>query len=69
MLPLCITVTVALVNAMSVMVSRQEAFGQSGAPGTGEVGPLVVTEKVTLPFFTSLAGIDSLPLTVMGAGF
>jgi len=63
------TVIVALVNAMFVMLSVHDEFGQSGAPGMGVAGGDVVTLKLTLPFLTSLAGIDSLPVTCTGAGF
>jgi len=61
--PPCMTVIVALVNDMSVIDSVHDEFGQSGAPGIGVVGGEVVTLNVTLPFFTSLAGIDWLPVT------
>jgi hypothetical protein len=63
------TVIVALVNARSVMRSVHDEFGQSGAPGIGVVGGWVVTANVTLPFLTSLAGMDWLPVTCTGAGF
>ncbi len=55
---------------MSVIVSVQLLPGQSGAPGIGfGDGGLVVTLNATFPFFTADAGIDSLPVTVTGAGF
>src|SRR5262249_25595097 len=57
------------VNAISVMASVQLEFGQSGAPGMGEVGGLVVTLNCALPFLIALAGIPTLPVTVTGAGF
>ncbi len=54
---------------MSVMISVHEELGQSGAPGIGVVGEFVVTLNGVLPFLSSLAGIDTLPVTVTGAGF
>ncbi len=65
----CWTVIVALVNARSVITSVHDEFGQPGAPGIGVTGGLVVTLKGVLPFLISLAGMDSLPVTVTGAGF
>src|SRR6266481_7754297 len=65
----CSTVTVALVNATSVIVSVQLGFGQPGAPGTGETGPAVVALKATLPFLIALAGMDCVPVSVTSAGF
>jgi len=65
----CWTVMVALVNDMSVMISVQLVLGHPGAPGIGDVGALVVTVNGVLPFIISLAGIASLPVTVIGAGF
>src|SRR5437879_9836548 len=59
----------ALMNDMSVMISVHEELGQSGAPGIGVVGEFVVTLNGVLPFLSSLAGIDTLPVTVTGAGF
>ena len=56
------TVMVALVNAMSVMSSVQFGFGQSGAPAIGVAGAFVVTLNGVLPFLSSLAGMDSLPV-------
>src|SRR2546426_4878036 len=50
----CETVTVALVNATSVMSSIQFGFGHSGAPATGVSGPAVTSTwlipNVVLPF-------------------
>jgi hypothetical protein len=57
------------VNFKSVIVSVHFEFGQSGAPGIGEVGRRVVTENGVVPFLTSLLGIGSCPATVAGAGF
>ena len=65
----CSTVIVAEVNARSSMLSVQFGFGQPGAPGTGVVGAVVVTENDVLPFLISDAGIATLPVTVIGAGF
>jgi len=65
----CSTVMTALMNDMSVMISVHEELGQSGAPGIGVVGEFVVTLNGVLPFLSSLAGIDTLPVTVTGAGF
>src|SRR5438445_4301726 len=59
----------ALMNDMSVMISVHDELGQSGAPGIGVVGEFVVTLNGALPFLSSLAGIDTLPVTVTGAGF
>src|SRR5207245_11504098 len=59
----------ALMNDMSVMISVHEELGQSGAPGIGVVGEFVVTLNGVLPFLSSLVGIDTLPVTVTGAGF
>jgi hypothetical protein len=47
---------------MPVIVSVQPEFGQSGAPGTGEVGGLVVTLNEALPFLTAPAGTAPDPL-------
>ena len=44
------------------MVSVQPEFGQSGAPGTGEVGSLVVTVKDVWPFLIAEAGMLADPL-------
>ncbi len=63
------TVIVALVKARSSMLSTQFLLGQSGAPSMDAGGGLVLTLKATFPFFTSDAGIVSLPVTVRGAGF
>lgn len=65
----CSTVIVAEVNARSSMLSVQFGFGQPGAPGIGVVGATVVTENDVFPFLISLAGIATLPVTVVGAGF
>ena len=65
----CSTVIVALVNAISVIVSLQLELGQSGAPGIGDAGARVVTLNGVLPFLISLAGIATLPVTSTGAGF
>src|SRR5690242_5542462 len=51
------------------MLSVQFAFGQPGAPGIGDVGGVVVTVNVVLPFLTSEAGIACEPATETGAGF
>jgi len=59
----------ALVKDMSVMISVHDELGQSGAPGIGLVGECVVKLKGVLPFLISLAGMDTLPVTVTGAGF
>src|SRR5438445_441264 len=67
--PFCCTVTVALVNATSVIVSVQFGFGQPGAPGIGDTGASVVTLNGVLPFLSSLAGIDCVPVSVTSAGF
>src|SRR2546427_11016460 len=64
----CSTVIVALVKAMSVMSSVHCEFGQSGAPGMGDSGASVVTVNGVLPFLISLAGIETLPVTLTGAG-
>jgi len=61
-------VIVADVNAMSVMVSVHCGFGQSGAPGIGVVGAVVVVEIVTLPFLMAPAGTAVDPVTVTAAG-
>jgi hypothetical protein len=55
--PPCTTVIVALVKDTSVIVSVHRRFGQSGAPGIGDVGAAVRTKKSTLPFLISLAGM------------
>jgi len=65
----CSMVMTALVKDMSVMISVHDELGQSGAPGIGVVGEFVVTLNGVLPFLTSLAGMDTLPVTVTGAGF
>ncbi len=65
----CSTVMTALVKDMSVMISVHDELGQSGAPGIGVAGEFVVTLKGVLPFLISLAGMDTLPVTVTGAGF
>ncbi len=65
----CCTVMTALVKDMSVMTSVHDALGQPGAPGIGVTGELVVTLNGVLPFLISLAGIDTLPVTVTSAGF
>src|SRR5262245_20033600 len=65
----CSTVMVALVNARSVIVSVHWVLGQPGAPGITDGGATVTTSKGVLPFLISDAGMASLPLTVMGAGF
>jgi len=65
----CSTVMTALVNDMSVIISVHDELGQSGAPGIGVVGEFVVTLNGVLPFLISLAGMDTLPVTVTGAGF
>ena len=65
----CSTVIVAEVNANSSMLSVQFGFGQPGAPGMGVVGAVVVTENGVFPFLISELGIDTLPVTVVGAGF
>ena len=66
----CWTMIVADVNCRSVMFSVQLLLGQSGAPGTGVVGGLVVTLKEALPFLISEAGIASgVAATETGAGF
>ena len=65
----CSTVIVAEVNANSLMLSVQFGFGQPGAPGMGVVGAVVTTENVVVPFLISEAGIATLPVTVVGAGF
>ena len=64
----CSTVIVALVKDMSVMISVHAELGQSGAPGIGLTGGFVVTLNGVLPFLISLAGMDTLPVTVTGAG-
>jgi hypothetical protein len=53
----CSTVSVALVNARSVMSSVHCGFGQSGAPGMGVTGWSVTTSKATFPFLISDSGI------------
>jgi hypothetical protein len=63
------TVSVALVNATSVMSSVQLEFGQSGAPGTGLGGPPVMTLNPTLPFLIEDPGIAWAPVKVTEAGF
>lgn len=63
------SVIVADVNAMSVMFSVHCGFGQSGAPGIGVVGGLVVVLIVTFPFLMSPAGIAVDPVTLTSAGF
>jgi hypothetical protein len=65
----CSTVMVAEVNARSSIDSLQFGFGQPGAPGMGVVGATVVTANGVFPFLISLAGIATLPKTVVGAGF
>ena len=65
----CSTVMTALVNDMSVIISVHDELGQSGAPGIGVVGEFVVTLNGVFPFLTSLPGIETLPVTVTGAGF
>ena len=67
--PPCSTVIVAEVNARSSMLWVQFGFGQPGAPGMGVVGAVVVTENGVVPFLISDAGIATLPVTVIGAGF
>jgi len=62
-------VMTALVNDMSAIISVHDELGQSGAPGIGVVGEFVVTLNGVFPFLTSLPGIDTLPVTVTGAGF
>jgi hypothetical protein len=52
----CWTVTVALVNETSVIVSVQFTPGHSGAPGIGDTGGSVVTANATLPFLISPLG-------------
>lgn len=54
----CSIVIVALVKARSVIASVHRGFGQSGAPAIVADGAVVVTSKVTVPFLTSLAGMD-----------
>jgi hypothetical protein len=63
------SVIVADVNAMSVIVSVQFGFGQSGAPAIGVVGAPVVVAIVTLPFLMSPAGTAVEPVTSTSAGF
>src|SRR3990172_12737091 len=65
----CSTVIVALVNARSRMFSLQPGLGQSGAPGIDDGGAVVVTLNGVLPFLISDAGIETLPVTLIGAGF
>jgi len=60
----CHTLILALVQVILVIVSVQLEFGQSGAPGTGEAGGLVVTLNEALPFFTEPAGTIPVPLAV-----
>ena len=67
--PPWLTVSVALVNATSVIVSVQFGFGHPGAPGMGVTGPSVMTSNGVLPFLISLAGIDWVPVRVTSAGF
>ena len=62
-------VMTALVNDMSAIISVHDELGQSGAPGIGVVGEFVLTLNGVFPFLTSLPGIDTLPVTVTGAGF
>jgi hypothetical protein len=65
----CWTMIVADVNARSTMPSVQWGLGQSGASAIGVVGSTVVTEKSTLPFLISDAGIATASVTVSGGGF
>jgi hypothetical protein len=63
-------VIVALVNLTWVIVAVQLLLGQPPAvPFTGCGTGLVVTLKATVPFLTSLAGIDSVPVAVTEPGF
>ena len=66
----CSTVMTADVNARSVMTSVQPLLGQSGAPGMGLTGGLVVRLNDALPFLIAPAGIDwGVADTATGAGF
>jgi hypothetical protein len=65
----CWTVIVALVNATSVIDSVQLEPGHPGAPGIGDTGASVVTEKAALPFLIALDGMLCSPVSVTGAGF
>ena len=65
----CSTVMVASVKATSVIFSAQLWFGQSGAPGIGVSGALVLTSKDTLPFLILEAGMPCVPVSVTAAGF
>jgi hypothetical protein len=60
---------VADVNVRSVISAVQLLFGQPASAAVGCSGGSVVTLKATLPFLTSLDGIDWLPVTVASAGF
>src|SRR5205807_9662495 len=65
----CSTVMVASVKATSVIFSAQLWFGQSGAPGIGVCGELVLTAKDTLPFLILDAGVRCVPVSVTAVGF
>src|SRR5712692_9074537 len=66
----CVMVTVALVNAMSVIVSVQLGLEQSGAPATLVLGKTASTANDAFPFLSMSSGVSvSVPVTVTGAGF
>jgi hypothetical protein len=49
----CVTVIVALVNAISVIAADQFALGQPASAADGGAGATVVTLNVRFPFLTS----------------
>jgi hypothetical protein len=65
----CSTTSVALVNATSSIDSVQFEFGQSGAPAMVAGADVVRTPNGVVPFLISEAGIFSVPVNVIGAGF
>src|SRR5947209_12489675 len=52
-----VTVTVALVNATSVIVSIQLGLGQSGAPSTVALAKTASTENGAFPFLLMASGV------------
>ena len=65
----CSTFSVALVKATSSIDSVQFVFGQSGAPAMVAGADVVRTSNGVVPFLISDAGIFSVPVKVIGAGF
>src|SRR5262249_49164720 len=67
--PPCWTVMVASVNVRSVIVAVQLLFGHPPSIPVGCAGGFVVTLIATVPFLIALAGIASVPVTVICPGF